>query len=76
MAQEWAENCDFQHGQTENISPHRIVGQNLFAGSGDILYKSGVFATEKWFEEEQWYNYETDSCVPGEMCGHYTQVSS
>ena len=29
---------------------------------------------QAWYDEVQWYDYETDSCEKGQMCGHYTQV--
>ena len=27
-----------------------------------------------WTDEEKWYNYKTNSCQPGALCGHYTQA--
>jgi len=30
--------------------------------------------TEAWYSEVEFYDYETDSCKEGEMCGHYTQL--
>jgi len=29
---------------------------------------------QAWYDEVKWYDYESNSCVEGEMCGHYTQV--
>ncbi|MGB5964263.1 MAG: CAP domain-containing protein [Sulfurimonadaceae bacterium] len=29
---------------------------------------------QAWYDEVQWYDYETNSCEKGQMCGHYTQV--
>ncbi len=29
---------------------------------------------QAWYDEVQWYDYATDSCAKGQMCGHYTQV--
>ena len=29
---------------------------------------------QAWYDEVQWYDYETNSCEEGQMCGHYTQV--
>jgi len=29
---------------------------------------------EAWYSEVQWYDYETNSCAAGQMCGHYTQL--
>jgi pathogenesis-related protein 1 len=27
-----------------------------------------------WTDEERWYDYNRNSCQPGQRCGHYTQV--
>jgi pathogenesis-related protein 1 len=27
-----------------------------------------------WYDEVKWYDYDTNSCQQGKMCGHYTQV--
>jgi len=29
---------------------------------------------QAWFDEVKWYDYSTNSCEEGQMCGHYTQV--
>ena len=29
---------------------------------------------EAWCDEAQYYDYEKNSCQPGKMCGHYTQI--
>lgn len=29
---------------------------------------------QAWYDEVQWYDYETNSCDKGRMCGHYTQI--
>jgi len=29
---------------------------------------------QAWYDEVQWYDYKTNSCEAGQMCGHYTQV--
>ena len=31
-------------------------------------------ALTAWYEEKADYTYSTNACVPGRMCGHYTQV--
>ncbi|XP_073390257.1 pathogenesis-related protein 1A [Physcomitrium patens] len=31
-------------------------------------------AVALWVEEEQYYDYASNSCAEGETCGHYTQV--
>jgi len=29
---------------------------------------------QAWYDEVQWYDYETNRCEEGQMCGHFTQV--
>ncbi len=29
---------------------------------------------KSWHEEVKWYDYETNSCQKGQVCGHFTQV--
>lgn len=69
-AQEWAEKLlrenKFEHRQD---SPY---GENLASASGQQLSPQRV--VDMWGDEVQFYNYNNNSCTPGEMCGHYTQV--
>ncbi|XP_072044085.1 uncharacterized protein [Amphiura filiformis] len=74
MAQNWADKCIYEHGGFEpNLTPFSNIGQNIFVGTG-AGRDSGVLATELWHDEDQFYSYDTNSCRPGEVCGHYTQV--
>ena len=75
MAQNWADNCNFEHGGFEpNYSHFESIGQNLYVASeGSVQAESGVVATDKWHDEEQYYYYNYDTC--SNVCGHYTQVS-
>ena len=77
MSQKWADSCVYEHGGidgVDNISPYTSIGQNLAVGTRPES-KSGVTATDLWHDEEEFYDYNNDYCRPGEMCGHYTQVS-
>jgi uncharacterized protein YkwD len=47
-------------------------GENIFWGSG--VGWNPAQAVSAWVDEKQFYNYWHNSCVDGEMCGHYTQV--
>jgi len=29
---------------------------------------------QAWYDEVKWYDYKTNSCEEGQMCGHYTQL--
>ena len=86
-SQEWADHlgkgqsCKMYH--RSGSPPH---GENLYISSA-LIWKDGQkeVARERnkvtirdvvkvWTDEEKWYNYEKNSCQPGQQCGHYTQV--
>ena len=46
-------------------------GENLAWSSGDM---SGTDAVKLWVGEKAYYNYNSNSCAAGKVCGHYTQV--
>ncbi|XP_074567775.1 pathogenesis-related protein 1-like [Curcuma longa] len=47
-------------------------GENIFWGSGrDFTAADAVGA---WVAERQYYDYASNSCAAGQVCGHYTQV--
>ncbi|MEP1095565.1 MAG: pathogenesis-related family 1 protein [Cyclobacteriaceae bacterium] len=68
-AAEWAEelesNCTFQHSDGN-------YGENLWKGTSNAFSITDV--VDSWGGEKQHYNYESNSCVDGEVCGHYTQI--
>ena len=70
FAQDWANQLvaknEFKHRANNNY------GENLAASQGKSFSPKSV--VEYWGEEVQDYNYKTNSCKPGEMCGHYTQL--
>ncbi|MBP0019604.1 MAG: pathogenesis-related family 1 protein [Cyanobacteria bacterium SBLK] len=69
-AQEWANKL-----LRENKFEHRQnlpYGENLASASGQQLSPERV--VDMWGNEVQDYNYNNNSCRPGKMCGHYTQV--
>jgi pathogenesis-related protein 1 len=47
-------------------------GENLFWGSGKDW--TAAQAVKKWADERPDYDYASNSCVGGRMCGHYTQI--
>ncbi|MQL77595.1 hypothetical protein Taro_010008 [Colocasia esculenta] len=47
-------------------------GENLFWGGGD-MFTAGD-AVRLWVSEKQYYDYNSNSCAIGRVCGHYTQV--
>ncbi|KAK2393351.1 pathogenesis-related protein 1 precursor [Trifolium repens] len=50
---------------------HGGYGENIAMSTGDF---SGTGAVEMWVDEKANYDHDSNSCVDGEMCGHYTQV--
>ncbi|XP_059446929.1 pathogenesis-related protein 1-like [Corylus avellana] len=46
-------------------------GENIAWGSADL---SGTAAVKLWVDEKKSYNYNSNSCAAGAVCGHYTQV--
>ncbi|KAH9611938.1 hypothetical protein KSS87_022476 [Heliosperma pusillum] len=47
-------------------------GENLAWGSSPSM--TGTAAVQLWVNEKSNYNYNTNTCAPGKVCGHYTQV--
>ncbi|KAK9666562.1 hypothetical protein RND81_14G193900 [Saponaria officinalis] len=57
--------CALQHSGGQ-------YGENLAEGSGDFM--TGTAAVQLWVNEENYYDYNSNTCAPGKECGHYTQV--
>lgn len=69
-AQEWANVL-----VRERLLRHRQqdqYGENLASASGKQLSPTTV--VRLWGEEDKFYNYTTNTCQRGQMCGHYTQL--
>ncbi|KAI3872643.1 hypothetical protein MKX03_014987 [Papaver bracteatum] len=50
------------------------LGENLFWGGG--YGWTPAQAVKAWVDEGQYYDHSTNSCAPGQECGHYTQIVS
>ncbi|XP_010688505.3 pathogenesis-related protein PR-1 [Beta vulgaris subsp. vulgaris] len=61
--------CKLQHSFPEGGFE---LGENIFWGSGSQWRPTD--AVQDWADEEKYYDYGSNSCVQGEMCGHYTQI--
>ncbi|KAG8513963.1 GLIPR1-like protein 2 [Galemys pyrenaicus] len=75
VAKAWADQCKFEHNSCLS-NPHgchpnyQFLGENIWLGGLRIFSpKSAIVA---WYNETEFYNYETLSCTS--VCGHYTQV--
>ena len=59
------EGCVMEHNWD---SPY---GENLYWSTFDSLVEDVVLS---WASEEEFYDYENNSCQENEMCAHYTQI--
>lgn len=87
-AEKWAkelqsQNCQMQHsmGETgENLywaSPYitiRTDANNTKTRTNSLQNITDKQVVQAWYDEVKWYNYDTNSCRTGQMCGHYTQL--
>ncbi len=79
IAQAWAESCvdnqspagliDHNDGRSDNYPGY--VGENIYGSTGTA---NPVNAVNAWASEGADYDYDTNTCAPGAVCGHYTQV--
>jgi pathogenesis-related protein 1 len=82
-AQAWADHlkntnaCRMQHSK-----PDGKYGENLYWASA-IIWSDGrrevqqvtpQMAVDSWGGEKADYDYAKNTCKPGKMCGHYTQM--
>ena len=78
VAQTFADRCMFAHSdETERNSLSETfdhVGENIYVGAGLALNYTDVIAKQFGFGEAVFYDYDTNTCAPNQMCGHYTQV--
>ena len=81
------ENCSMLHrpnyeGEPDSENYLQIHGENLFWASPETLGNgqtklqnvSNAEVVNAWAEEEDYYDYQTNSCQPGKVCGHFTQM--
>jgi pathogenesis-related protein 1 len=82
-AQEWANHlqhsnqCKMQHSK-----PNGQYGENLYwasaiewsNGKRELQQVSPKMVVDSWGSEVSDYNYMSNNCIKGKMCGHYTQV--
>lgn len=78
-AQAWAEACVdaeapaglIDHNDGRSDGHPWYVGENIFGSSGPTAPADAVTL---WFSEMADYDYDSNTCAPGAVCGHYTQV--
>ncbi len=82
-AQAWANNLKrTNHCQMRHSEPDGKYGENLFWGSAvdwtdgrkELQKVSSKRVVEDWGSEKADYDYNSNQCAAGAMCGHYTQI--
>lgn len=69
-AQEWANKLARENRFSHR--PNNRYGENLASATGQQMSPDQV--VNMWGNEVADYNYASNTCKPGKMCGHYTQV--
>ncbi len=59
------------HDANRSVGYPTYVGENIYASSGTA---TGPDAVAAWVAEASSYDYATNTCAAGQICGHYTQV--
>nr|ANW72277.1 cysteine-rich secretory protein [Tradescantia hirsutiflora] len=59
------ENCEL-------VNSGGPYGENIFLGMGREF--TALDAVLSWVSERQYYDYSSNSCAAGKVCGHYAQV--
>ena len=82
VAQDYAVMCSTAHSDRDERAlaapSFSTVGENIFATfSSSLTVNYTSYIVDSWgLEEKRYYSYEQNSCEPGRVCGHYTQVKS
>lgn len=58
-------------GDCSLVHSNGRYGENLAWSSGELSCSAAV---RLWVAEKAYYNYNSNSCAAGRVCGHYTQV--
>lgn len=77
-AQDWADTLKAR-GCVMNHDVDSVYGENIYVfwstgGNGSTYMRTPQFVVDRFASEESLYNYEKNTCKPGEKCGHYTQL--
>ncbi|KAF8404812.1 hypothetical protein HHK36_009702 [Tetracentron sinense] len=49
-------------------------GENIYWGYGTDGYTDAEGAIKYWVDEKEYYDYESNYCMSGKECLHYTQI--
>lgn len=70
-AQEFAEVCAGGHGMLTDCDGH-LVGQNGYYAHTAFIVRNAFRA---WLREKANWNMSDAACMPGKVCGHWTQIA-
>ena len=82
-AQAWADTlkktnaCHMRHSKPEGKYGENIFWASAIAwtdGRRELQKVSSAHPVDSWGSEKLDYDYATNNCKPGKMCGHYTQM--
>ena len=68
---EWLQHLEINNDCRMEHNWDSPLGENLMWAT---YYMDAESVVNGWASEEAFYDYESNSCQPGEMCGHYTQI--
>ncbi len=78
VAQDWANQqaARLRQGLAVQHRPNNVYGENIYWAwsSPSAPNPSPSVAVQWWASEQAYYNYTTNTCASGRVCGHYTQV--
>ncbi|KAG0467064.1 hypothetical protein HPP92_018644 [Vanilla planifolia] len=63
--------ANYRSGSCDLVHSSGPYGENLFSGTGRDW--SAADAVRAWVDEGKDYDYASNSCAAGKVCGHYTQ---
>lgn len=62
------------HNPDRSVGQPYYVGENVFGAGGMPHFGTPEQAVTSWASELASYDYATNTCEPGKICGHYTQI--
>jgi len=68
VAAQWAAHCVYEHNAGRGN-----LGENI-AASSPGYWPSITGVVQAWASEAPDYDYASNTCAPGKVCGHYTQL--
>nr|XP_039268140.1 GLIPR1-like protein 1 [Styela clava] len=75
LASDYTKKCIYEHNEDRKLDGFTYVGENLYISMGRKIDENyGPGAVVAWDDEKRDYSFDTLTCTPGKVCGHYTQV--